>query len=224
MLGAVIGAVIATGLGAPHAWTPVPTLKRIAESAVLEARPGATVKAYIDGNTRLPACTRPPQATVRGSGATPSVVLACAGPQPWTFYVPVEVTQRQDVMVLTQSVYPGETIAAGMIQPQPRDTAELAAGYFTSTAAVVGQVVARALQAGTVLGRDDIHAPAVIHRGQIVMVEFRSSVLQVTTPGLALGDAAPGQTLKVENEGSHRIVSGTAAAAGVVVVGSAPES
>lgn len=221
---AVLGVVTATALGAPHAWTPVATLAHIAETAVQAARPGATAKAEIDGNTRLPACARPPQAIVRGSGATPEVVLVCSGPRRWTFYVPVEVSQRQDVMVLTQPVLPGEPIAAGMVRRQPRDVAQLAGDYFTSESAVVGQVAARALGAGAVLEHDDVHAAPVIHRGEAVTLEYRSDLLQVRTPGLALGEAAPGQIVKVENEGSHRIVSGTAVAAGVVAVGAAPDT
>lgn len=223
MLSAVWGAVVVGALGTAPAWMPVATLRQIAETAVLQDRPGATVKADIDGSTRLPACARPPQATVHGSGNTPDVVLVCSGPRPWTFYVPVEVTQRMQVMVLTQPLLPGEAITAAMVRSQPRDAAALQGGYFTSAAAVVGQVAARALEAGAVLQRADIHAAPVIHRGQVVTLEYQSSTLEVRAPGLALGDAAPGQALKVENDGSHRIVSGTAGADGVVVVGSPPE-
>lgn len=223
MLSAVLGVVVAGALSTPPAWTTVAMLKQIAETAVLKDRPGATVKADIDGNTRLPACGHPPQATVHGSGTTPDVVLVCSGPRPWTFYVPVEVTDRKDVMVLTQPLLPGEAITAAMVRAEPRDAAALSGGYFTSEAAIVGQVAARALGAGAVLEHDDVHAAAVIHRGQVVTLEYRSSAVQVQAPGLALGDAAPGEIVKVENDGSHRIVSGTAAAGGVVVVGTPPE-
>lgn len=224
MWSALLGVVAVGALATPGAWAPVSTLRAVAEHAVLAARPGATAKAEIDGNTRLPACARTPQATVRGSGATPDVMLACAGPRPWTLYVPVEVTERQEVVVLAEPVAPGEAISAGMLSRQPRDTAGLAGGYFTSGAAVVGDVAARALQAGAVLQHDDVQAAPVIHRGQVVTLEYRSSLLRVRAPGLALGDAGPGQGVKVENEESHRIVGGTAAAGGTVVVGDPPSA
>lgn len=219
MLGAVLGAVVAGGLSVAPTWTAVATLRQTAEAAVLKDRPGATVKADIDGSTHLPECGRRVQATVRGTGTTPEVVLVCGGPRPWTFYVPVEVTDRRQVVVLTQPVLPGEAITAAMVQAQPRDAAGLSGGYFTDDAAVVGQVAAHAMGAGAVLEHDDVHAAPVIHRGQVVTLEYQSNTLQVQAPGLALDDAASGQTLKVENDGSHRIVSGVAAPDGVVVVG-----
>lgn len=207
-------------VAAPATWTPLSVLRHTAETAVLQARPGASVHAHIDTNVHLAACGATPVATVQGNGSTPSVRLSCAGPHPWTLYVPVRVEQREAVLVLVRPVGAGETITAAMVKLQPRNVASLSRGYFTDTAVAVGSVAARALPAGALLSTADVRAAPVIHRGQTVTLEFHSSMLAVSASGLALGDGAPGQTIRVENSSSHRIVSGVVDGHGRVIVGS----
>lgn len=206
-------------MAAAVAWTPVPLLRQIAEAAVLQGRPGSTVRAHIDANVRLASCGALPQAMVQGNGQTPSVRLSCQGPQPWTLYVPVEVRQAQGIVVLTQPVAAGQAITPQMVQLQQRNVATLAGGYFTDTGMAVGAIATRALGAGTVLSMSNVRAAPVIRRGQTVTLQYRSAALTVRAAGLALGDAAPGQVLRVENLGSHRIVTGVVDADGRVIIG-----
>ncbi len=206
-------------MAAPTAWTPVPLLRQIAETAVLQGRPGSTVSAHIDANVRLAACGTTPQATVQGNGRTPSVRVTCTGPQPWTLYVPVEVQQMQAVLVLTQPVAAGQAITAQMVQLQPRNITSLAGGYFTDAGVAIGGLATRALGAGTVLSMTNVRAAPVIRRGQTVTLQYRSNALTVKAAGRALADAAPGQVLRVENLSSHRIVSGVVGPDGRVVIG-----
>ena len=204
----------------PLAWEPVSRLRHIAETAVAGARPGATVSAQLDPNLHLAACANRPQATVQGNGGRPSVMLSCGGPKPWTIYVPVQVQQLAPVLVLSRPVAAGEPITADVVQLQKRDIATLSQGYLTSASSVVGGVARRTLAAGSVLSPGDVNAAPVIRRGQSVTLEYQSALLKVNAAGLALGDAAPGQSVRVENTSSHRVVSGIVADNGRVLVGS----
>lgn len=213
------GILMVAAAAAVVAFTPVDALRTAAETAVLQARPGSTVAAHIDANVRLAACGMPLQADVQGDGQTPSVRLSCAGPHPWTLYVPVRVTQQQSVLVLTRPVGAGQPITADMVALQTRDIASLSQSYFTDPSVAVGALAVRTLAAGTVLSLRDVRAAPVVHKGQPVTLQFRSGALSVTAPGLALGDAASGQEVRAENSSSHRIVIGTVDAQGHVVVG-----
>lgn len=213
------GILMVAAAAAAVAFTPVDTLRTAAETAVLQARPGSSVTAHIDANVRLAECDTPVQADVQGNGQTPSVRLSCAGPHPWTLYVPVRVAQQQSVLVLTRPVGAGQSITADMLALQPRDIAGLSQSYFTDPSVAVGAVAVRTLAAGAVLSLRDVRAAPVIHKGQPITLQFRSGALNVTAPGLALGDAATGQQVRAENSSSHRIVVGTVDAQGHVVVG-----
>lgn len=204
----------------PMAWEPVSRIRQTAETAVLAARPGATVVAQVDSNLHLTACAQTPLATVQGNGQTPSVMLSCGAPRPWTLYVPVQVQQRTAVAVLTQPVTAGQPVTAAMVQLQSRDVAALSSSYFSDAGVIIGSVARRSLAAGSVLSPADITAAPTVRRGQSVTIEYKSSVLQVSAAGLALNDAAPGQSVRVENSSSHRIVSGIVGADGRVMIGS----
>ncbi|HEU0196841.1 MAG TPA: flagellar basal body P-ring formation chaperone FlgA [Nevskiaceae bacterium] len=216
---ALVASLATASAAAATAWAPVGSLRHAAETAVLQARPGATVHAQIDANVRLARCDAPVQATVRGDGATPSVMLSCAGPHPWTLYVPVQVQQRRSVLVLTQPVGAGQTITQAMLQLAPRNVASLSSGYFSDPATAVGAIAARPLPAGAVLSTSDVRAAPVIRRGQSVTLEYRTGALTVSALGQALGNGAPGQIVRVQNAGSHRIISGVVDAQGRVQVG-----
>ncbi|HZX75853.1 flagellar basal body P-ring formation chaperone FlgA [Lysobacter sp.] len=140
---------------------------------------------------RMPACSQPLQAAA--NGAT-SVAVRCADSPGWQVYVPVRVRQGDEA----QAPAPAAAVAAIPAAP-------------TAT-------VGRRLRPATPLGNPtDAEKPAVL-RGDPVTLVSRAGGMEVRVGGRAMGAAAIGGRVSVENTASRRIIRGRLVEAGVVEV------
>lgn len=218
---ASLGACLCLPLAAAAAGTePLQNIARAAETAVLaQLPPSATATANtIDPRLRLATCSQPLQtdpAAVRGAAAT--VTVRCPAPA-WTLYVPVRISDMRMVAVLARPGQRGDVVGADMLTLQTRDVAQLPFGYVDDPASIEGQQLRRPIGAGAVLTPNDVEAPRWVRRGQIVTLIGRAGGLEVRAGGKALGDGAEGQTVRVQNQTSRRVVNGTVTAPGVVEV------
>lgn len=193
-----------------------------AESYVLaQTAPGVKAAAApLDRRLRLPACGQDLQATAPAANARSawSVAVHCAAPEAWTIYVPVRVMDRRGVVVLKRALTPGMTVAADDIAVEPREVGSLAYGYIETPEAVIGKTLRKPAMVGAVLPPDAVAPPPSVHRGQDVTLLSRAGGFEVRAAGVALGDAANGGRVRVENQDSHRVVEGQVIDAGTVEV------
>lgn len=172
----------------------------------------------LDPRLRLPACADAPVAdppVLRGAQA--SVTVRCAQPA-WTVYVPVRISDLRPVVVLAQAVAHGETLDTRHLTMQTRDVATLPFGYFSSLDEATALEARRALPAGAVLTPNDARPPQLVKRGQSVTLIGRSGGIEVRAEGIAMGNGARGERVRVRNAGSKRIVEGVITADGVVEI------
>ncbi|MFN7552954.1 MAG: flagellar basal body P-ring formation chaperone FlgA [Pseudomonadota bacterium] len=193
---------------------PVESIRAAAESAVA-AGPGARVVARIDHRLRLPRCTQDLTALPHAPG---TVEVACPTASGWRLYVPVRVSRSGPVVVLIRPLAAGSAIPADALAVETRDLARLPATALADPVLAVGQVVRRALAAGSPLTADELRSAPVVRRGQSVILVAGGGGLEVRTSGRALADAAPGEAVAVENPSSRRVVTGVARAGGEVWV------
>ncbi len=66
-----------------------------------------------------------------------------------------------------------------------------------------------ALYPGRAIRAEDIGAPAVIERNQVVQLIYQSAGLEILTDGRAMGRGAVGEVLRVMNLSSRSTVVGT---------------
>lgn len=152
---------------------------------------GNGAEAVVGARLRMPACSQPLQAAA--NGAT-SVAVRCADSPGWQVYVPVRVRQGDEA----QAPAPAAPVAAIPAAP----------------AATVG----RRLRPATPLGHPaDAEKPAVL-RGDPVVLVSRAGGMEVRVGGRAMGAAAIGGTVSVENTASRRIIRGRLVEPGVVEV------
>ncbi len=83
---------------------------------------------------------------------------------------------------------------------------------------LIGLSAKRRLPAGRPVRARDLEAPRLIHKNQLVTILLEAPGLVLRTEGKALGDAARGETVKVLNTQSKRIIHATAKASGLVFV------
>lgn len=74
---------------------------------------------------------------------------------------------------------------------------------------LLGLEAARNIYRGQPIDEDDLRAPTVVARNEIVKMEFASGPLFITTEGRALDQGAMGERIRVMNLISKRVVSAT---------------
>ena len=92
-------------------------------------------------------------------------------------------------------------------------------GAITSVSEAVGREAKVTLYAGRPIRFDQIGAPALIERNQIVRMKFGAGLLSIRTEGRALGRAGLGERVRVMNLTSRQVVVGTVSADGSIEVG-----
>lgn len=204
--------MLAAPLAGATAWQAVPSIRAAALSTLGEGREG---EAVVADALRLPACGQPLRASPT---ASTTVEVSCPDAGGWRLFVPVKVRHVQTVLVLTRGVATGEVLAAADIGTAQRDAAKIAGAVLADPAAAIGRVARRPLQAGSLLAANDLVAERLIRRGDAVALVSRSGGVEVRVAGRALGDAGQNERVSVENQASRRIVQGTVAANGDVLV------
>lgn len=89
--------------------------------------------------------------------------------------------------------------------------------------AALGQEARVTLYAGRPIRPDDLGAPALVDRNQVVTLIFQSGGLSIMTEGRALARGGVGDFIKVLNIASHTTITGQIMPNGVVSVGPSPQ-
>ncbi|QFT58368.1 flagellar basal body P-ring biosynthesis protein FlgA [Sulfitobacter sp. THAF37] len=125
-----------------------------------------------------------------------------AMPAPADTVVPTRTIRAQSVIVDTDV-----TLSA----------AELPNGY-TRIADVVGQEARVALYPGRPIRVDDIGPPAIVTRNQLVVINFSSNGLLISTEGRALERGAVGDRVRIMNLSSRATLFGQVRPDGTIQV------
>lgn len=124
-----------------------------------------------------------------------------------------------------ESLVATRPIAAGTLLAHADLTtvAALIPGALADPADAVGKEARRAIPAGRPIRAEDVAAPAVVERNQIVPLRYRMGGLSITTEGRALARGEEGAVIRVMNLGSRSTVSGRVLADGSIQVGGATQ-
>jgi flagella basal body P-ring formation protein FlgA len=175
----------------------------------------------LDPRLRLAPCTRPLAAALgpgsRGSGYV-TVSVRCNGAEPWHIYVPARVQRRALVVVAVRPLAYNEILRSGDVTLVERDIATVSGEYLSQLDAAVGKRMKLAVAPGVALTRAMVQNPPIIHRGDAVSIVAEDGEISVRVAGEALSDAGPGDTVRVRNTQTKRVVEGTAVAPGTVKV------
>ena len=115
------------------------------------------------------------------------------------------------------------SLAAGDLV-QPGDLIWGKAAFAPSDAprdpdAVVGMAARRALREGAAVSMHDVSAPQVIKAGDTITVTYTDGGVTLTLSAKALGPAAIGDALNVQNTASKKVIEAVASGPGQAVVG-----
>ncbi len=175
----------------------------------------------IDRRLKLATCEKTPAAFLAAGAKLQgklTVGLRCAGPKPWTVYVPAQIKIFAEVVAATQPLLRGRKISTADIMFVRQELSQLRNGYFIKKDAVIGKVLTQNLAAGNAITPKQVKAPVLVRRGEKVTIVAAIGTLKVRGKGKALEDAALGELISVRNSQSKRIIQGVVTRPGVVNV------
>jgi flagellar basal body P-ring formation protein FlgA len=153
--------------------------------------------------------------------STPTCV---GGSEPWTgrqrFVISFLTAQGQMQLPIFAEISPppmpavvairpvgrGEVVKAADIELRSIDANSKSVGQRAvadSVEKLIGMEARQAIQAGDIVFTDQVQAPIVVKRGDVITVTSQSGGIRVRTSGRATHDAARGDLVQVEALGSH---------------------
>lgn len=110
-------------------------------------------------------------------------------------------------VVLTKaSLKRNQIISESDIYIEKKWLSKVSSGLYTSIDEVIGKEIKRNIKAGQPLLRSQLKIPAVIKRGNKVTILAETNTLKITTTGIAGENGTKGQTIKVKNLVSNKII------------------
>ena len=139
--------------------------------------------------------------------------------EPWkTIPVPYKLRRYRQALVVTAPVPRGQPLTAENVTLKRVEVQLGNALFVDSPEAVTGMVSARNLTANRLLQPQDVAAPAVVRRGDLVTIVSQKGRVKVATKGIAEQDGAVGTLVAVRNLTSQRVLAAVVQGHGVVAV------
>lgn len=178
--------------------------------------------APLDPRLRLAACDRPLQAALPPNvsvGARVNVRVSCGGgPAQWSVTVPAVVSTETPVVIAVRAVASGTVIGADDLGVVTRKFPGTARCCTSDPEQLIGRVSRRSLQADQIVPLEAIETPPAIKRGEIVTVVAALPGVEIRSSGIALGDARPGENVRIRHSTSSKVIQARADTPGVVRV------
>lgn len=163
----------------------------------------------IDSRLRLADCgenlTLALQSTRRLPGRS-LVKVSCAAPQPWSIFVPANVSWYQTVVSSRMPLTRSQELAAGDVYLQPIKVTRSGGAYYSRKEDVLGKLLKRRVPANQPLTAMLLQEADLVQKGETVVMLAEAGGITVRTEGEALTNGAAGEQIRVKNRGSKRIV------------------
>lgn len=123
-----------------------------------------------------------------------------------------------DAIVPAAAIKRGEIIRKEDLKITRLPRARVSGSAYTDMANVVGMAAKKQLIPGRAIMRSDVEPPKLVKRNSLVTIVYKTNGMILKTTGRALGDAALGQTVSVQNIQSKRTVEAEVTGSGTVSV------
>lgn len=175
----------------------------------------------LDPRLRLKECTVPLTVTLPSSSSKIGnvvVKVSCKGKPSWSIYVQNQVEQFGSIMVAKRNLPRGEIIAQDDIELQRVSLGSVRGGYITKMENIVDWVVKKNISMGKTVHPNSIRRQLWVKKGDIVVIIAKNESFEVKMSGIAKSSGAKGDTVKIVNQSSKKVVEGVVIGPGVVQV------
>lgn len=175
----------------------------------------------IDNRIRLQACESPLNTVTEFGNANQkhlTIKVSCDAPVRWSLRVPVKLQIFQTVVVSTQQIPRDQVITGKELQVLKQDINQLTEGYFQSEEELIGLSSVKSIQPGAVIKRHMVRQPIIVHRGETVKIVISEPGLKIEADGIAQSDGAIGDTIRIKNSRSNKMIDAKVKGSGVVSI------
>jgi flagella basal body P-ring formation protein FlgA len=175
----------------------------------------------LDNQLKLPECTQPLEvfrANDLIKTGRASIGVRCNAEKKWSIFASAIIKVYESVVVLTRPVQRGEIITGQHLAIEKKDISITRGDFIAQTELVENKQAAYNMPAGTILGARSVVEPAMVKRKDKITINSAQAAFSIRMDGIAMMDGTKGQTIRVKNESSGRIIAATVVEPGVVVV------
>ncbi|WP_454780606.1 flagellar basal body P-ring formation chaperone FlgA [Legionella sp. WA2022007384] len=124
----------------------------------------------------------------------------------WSLYVPVKITVLKTIYVAKRALIKGNRLTEDDIYQTEMDVQRLNKGYFTEKDLLVGQICKQNISPNSPLNPHNIEAAKLINKGERVSIVVNDNNLTISMDGVAMEEGSLGDTIKVRNLSSKKII------------------
>lgn len=132
-------------------------------------------------------------------------------------------TLKRTVPVLAHRLESGSVIGERDLDLIDMPDSRITADIVTEPSQLIGREMRRDVSEGEILRARDIMPPRFVQRGTLVTMKIETPYMIITAQGKAEQDGTEGDTIRVKNTQSNRVVEGVVTAPGVVEIRTAPK-
>lgn len=118
------------------------------------------------------------------------------------------IHELMEVPVLVRHLNGGDVIREGTFELALRRRDEIRRGTVVDPAGLLGMQATRSLQAGRMVQTREVREQVLVTRRKAVTLVYQSAIMTLTARGVALDDGARGDTVRVRNQRSDRVIEG----------------
>jgi len=178
-----------------------------------------TLVGKIDPHLRLQKCQQALEAFyptgARKLGPT-TVGVRCLGAVPWQIYVPIQVKAFGPAVISKRALPRGTILHANDLSIATRELSSAMRGYYTSPDEIEGMELRYSLANGSIIGPKSVKPRHLVKRGDIVTILAETNGLHIRVKGMALMDGFRGQSIRIKNTRSKRVLQGEVVASRTV--------
>lgn len=145
-----------------------------------------------------------------------TVGVRCLGTSPWQIFVSVQVKAFGPAVVSKRALPRGTIIHTSDLTIATRELSRAIQGYYTSPEQVKGMELRYSLANGSIIGPKSLKPRHLVKRGDIVTILAESNGLHIRVKGMALMDGFRGQSIRIKNARSKRVLQGEVVASRTV--------
>lgn len=173
----------------------------------------------LDPRLRLASCEHPIAFTIKdasGLGGNISVNAQCQSGQTWSVHVPAQVAIYRQTPTALRDIARGEQINQAHIGTTLVNISSIRQAFLLDEEAIIGKEAKRNISMGEPFRTALLDNPTAVRRGEMVTLESMAGSIKVSSSGTAMADGRVGQTIRVRNNSSERIISGVVMSQGLV--------
>jgi len=147
-----------------------------------------------------------------------SLSVSCRSPQKWKIHVAAHIDGQVNALVARHPIPRGTVIQNDALKFVLRRYSQLNYGYYGSAKLLANMEAKRNIKAGQVLTPNLVRAQKMVLRGEHITIVAQNGGINLRVKGKALMDGQIGQTIKVKNLNSKKLIYARVISAGIVKV------